>query len=461
MQTPASNTTFTDGQPGPWRSRIARLGLLGLLVFQLCGCRLSGGLDRAAIDPNSVPAPATEQARPALPRVAPDQRLPIAVDVPFPVSGAVPAGQEGIPLRQLTLETATRTAAEVSPLANALVAEGKISADPCCGQARPSGCLQCLLQLQANHERTRSAGQAAEAYWQLVETHLQMDLLNQSTAEIDRVARIVSKLRENDIDVDLDERELLRQQNLLEEKAIELHAGQRKLVDGLELLLDLHPQPDQTLWTSVPGLIRIDGVPDAESAVELAWQNRQDLAALHQLADCCGPESMEWLPALTQPLSPWLGLRSPLAKRRGLLAQRKLKQALQLEADCRCEQLPQLVALKRAAIRREVLQAVRDAEQHARLVEIKRSTLESLEQSLAAAEKAVDIKPLDFKTHFENKGRLLQVRSEWVHELLQFQIQRARLMAAQGLVAESHALPPETILAPSPTLNLEPAPAAR
>lgn len=368
----------------------------------------------------------TQPARNALSTLEFESRTPIQIGVGQPTSGLPLTVDEGL-IRNLTLGECQNLAFNSSALGNALNQESTLVNSQNCGTGETPRCVSRITCLQAEHERVKSAGQATEAFLNLVDVYLQHEILLESMEEVDRASSVLNKLKENEIEVDVDPRELDRQENMLEEKAAELLYAQQQATTGLSLLLNLNVDNTTPIWTQYENL-ETDPIPELQSAVDVAFENRKDLAALNELACCCGPEVMELIRSSTQTLHPLIGLKFGPKRKWNFLVQKELEQ----EACCRCEQIVDVVRAKKKLIRLEISQLVQSMNRRARLIYLKKSTVESLRKSLDEAEKAVDIKPLDFKTQTENKAAWLQARSELIHEIVALEIDRSKLTAAQG-----------------------------
>jgi len=367
-----------------------------------------------------------QPARNALSTLEFESRTPIQIGVGQPTSGLPLTVNDGS-IRNLTLGECQSLAFNSSALGNALSQEGKVVNSESCGSDETPGCVSRIICLQAEHERVKSSGQATEAFLNLVDVYLQHEILLESMEEVDRASSVLNKLKENEIEVDVDPRELDRQENMLEEKAAELLYAQQQATTGLSLLLNLNVDNTTPIWTQYENLETVP-IPELQSAVDVAFENRKDLAALNELACCCGPEVMELIRSSTQTLHPLIGLKFGPKRKWNFLVQKELEQ----EACCRCEQIVDVVQAKKKLIRLEVSQLVQSMNRRARLIYLKKSTVESLSKSLDEAEKAVEIKPLDFKTQIENKAAWLQARSELVHEIVALEIDRSKLTTAQG-----------------------------
>ena len=83
-------------------------------------------------------------------------------------------------------------------------------------------------------------------------------------------------------------------------------------------------------------------------------------------------------------------------------------------------------------IRNEVVQSLTQWREHEQLIELKRSAISSLEQSLARQEKLKDIETIRFDARVELEQQLQRERSNLVHELIAREISRIQFQQSLG-----------------------------
>ncbi len=343
------------------------------------------------------------------------------------VAGGSPVVEDfSTQIRTIDFAAVQSKAAENSALANAIVDERQ---KLCCNDNVPK-CLPTILDLQAQHERNQSAGQAGVAFLNLVQIYLQHDVLVASTKEVDRAAAIVKKLKDADVPLEFDDRRFEREHNKLEEKAVDLLYNQKRLTTGLSLLLDLDEKDVTPIWTEYQS----EGLPEPvelNSALETAWTNRTDLQALSLLADCCDADLLEIIRSSAKSLHPLLGLSM---KRKRLFRRLFSKVDETREACCRVDQVRALIEARKKLISQEISDLVFSMDKRRRLITLKKETINSLQKSITAAEKAAVIKPVDFETEMANKAKILETRSELISEVIGLEIDGLKLKQAQGLL---------------------------
>ena len=396
--------------------------LAGFIVCNL-GCQRNR--------PNfSAPVPSSTIAKTVnqLPTISIDSRQFISHTELQGIAGSPVVEDYSTVVRTVGFSEIQSMAADNSTIANAIDGERE---KLCCREDAPK-CLATILNLQAQHERNQSAGQAGEAFLNLVQVYLLHDVLLESTREVDRASKIVQKLKDNDVPIDFDERQLVRQENELEEKAAELLFNQKRLTTGLSLLMDLDVKDTTPIWT----VYQSQGLPptvDLQSALDTAWSNRADLQAMSLLTECCDADLLDIIRSSAKSLHPLLGLA--IKKKRWLRRPRLSKIEDTQEACCRVNQIKQLMEARKKLIAREIADLVFSMQKRRRLIGLKKETITSLEQSISSAEKAVEIKPIDLKTQLANRARVYEIRAELIREIIGLEIDSLKLKQAQGLLA--------------------------
>lgn len=380
------------------------------------------------------PAPVYHSAEPVsiqnqLASVSLAERTPISLsNLTREIGGTPLISGEPTTVRDLTPSQCESLAAASSRIANALQAEQNMIR---CNVNAPE-CVVQILRMQAIHQRNESAGQALEAYLNLVEIYLQHDLLNESTEQIDIAVEIVEKLRAADVDTGIDNRVFDRQQNELEEKAVELAFNQRRLTTGLELLLQLDRSNSNPIWTNYQADDSLVADQTVEQALATAWANRRDLQALRLLADCCDEKVLDLIRSSAKTLHPLLGLNFKVT--RLLPRPRLISREAQAECCSRRSQIQQVIDSRKQLIELEISELVQSIQKHKELIKLKQSTIKSLQDSIESAEKAAEVRPVDLEVQLKNKSQVLEQRSALIHERIALEIDRVKLKRAQGLL---------------------------
>lgn len=336
-------------------------------------------------------------------------------------------------LRDLTLQQCELLAARSSRPANQLLAEKTLL----CGNPSTPPIVIQLLDQQAIHERNQAAGQAMRAYLGLVEVYLQHELIIDSKEEIQSASETVNKLRESRVTVAMDDGEFQRRQLELDERAERARHQQVQLIAQLQKLLNLEgcvPSPIWTNFQSTPPITTLELCAE----LSVAFENRSDLAVVERLAS--GDDSkatLDWLRAAVGGISPLMGI---VASSKGLLRSRQTDRERTHEASQRQDQMSSVVQAKRDLIELEVSDAIDSITTRLRVIDLKQQTIASLEKSLATAEKAKDLIPVDLTADLDIRLKILAVRSELIHEIVEYETDLVRLRQSQGLLGRDTAL---------------------
>ena len=403
----------------------ARLLAALLACLFAAGCSIKVQVDchpdsssfcRAACDAASIPLDATPIA----------DRPPIELfELDNSVGGVPFSNADTTSVRVVNLAGCQSLAAANSATAQALQSHSRFLQRQEC----PPSCIINALNSQQSHERNLAAGRGSELFLNLVELHLQNELLANAVMDVERAGRILAKLQENDLARDFDQGNVDRQRLFIEEQRIQLTSRYLQASTGLESLLSIQTESMSPLWTDFQTTEPID-IPDVEQSIARALANRADLAALEEMYGCIDTLEIDALRGLSSGMSPLLGIGlTPKACLFKKLAKQRARDA---ESPSRREQICELIKLKRETIRNEVVQSLTQWREHEQLLELKRSTISSLEQSLARQEKLKDIETIRFDARVELEQQLQRERSNLVHELIAREISRIQFQQSLG-----------------------------
>jgi hypothetical protein len=370
-----------------------------------------------------------------LPVIDYHERGPIELfEIPEPIWGWPIADQQPERLRELTFENCARLARASSPVANQIETHRTWLASSC----ETPAVLLAAMECQAAHERNLHAATALEGYLNLVDIYAQQPIFEQAFAIFVDADASLRKLQSAGFGMESDPAELEREKIKLEQQVAELRYSQSRLQDGLEGLLHLAPQSGQPIWTRYVAreVGELGGIEDFDQAREVAFANRGDLQALMLLASDCSMISNETLTRLVASAQPMLGpglVKSAVARWWQCALKDELERLEAQESAARRRQLNQLIEAKRQMIAGEVQEILHSLRRHRELAELKHRELESLQDSIAAAEKAKDERPLDFAKYQQQRLRALELTGQIVHEVIAIDIDQIRLRRAQGL----------------------------
>lgn len=377
--------------------------------------------------PNVVHTPAAATSLPIIAYA--DRPVIILRGIDEPIAGAPVTSPQPESLRLLTCDECRRLGRANAPLANQLAQHRDWLASRL-GTQHP---LVIALAQREEYERAAHAAKAEETLLNLMQIYAVQPLLAESQSLLNESQAIVDKFRAAGVPISGDTAELDRQSIRLEQKVEELVYQQQRAVAGLEFLLHLTPDETRPIW----GTLENQPVAEPRSLEALLAEppSRGDLQAIETLAagaDQISPDDFTSLAAASQPL---LGA-APSIPTSAKFWQCALKQEIeclkQATAEHRRRQLSDLANLKRREIALEIGEAYHGLIRHQRVAELKLREIESLHDSLLAAEAAKDERPLDLAQHVENRLRLLQLAAELVAEQIQVEIYQRRLAAARG-----------------------------
>jgi hypothetical protein len=356
----------------------------------------------------------------------PIEGMPIAINPSIkPEAASIPPPT----LRDLTYQEMTRLAGEYAPLARRLEAYR----DWLCTLKRPQTAIINALTQQARFERSRHQLASQEAYLNLVNVHVKTPILNRTRLVLMESEEALNKLRDAGIDIPGDPQDLARRRLEVAENLVEVHFNQQRLNAGLESLLNLAPSDEVPIWTNFQASTKPQ-IPDAATAIETAYCQRGDLLALVALSEgshSLSPESLRGV----EPSNPLIGagidIPGPAKIWQCLLKNEIewLKKSAQAE---RKRQLETMIATKCEQIQLEVRQSLATVERHDSTLKIKLARVENLRQSMAAAERAVDLRPIDFTMRLQQRTDELRLISEVIDELIALEIEYARLQHTMG-----------------------------
>ncbi len=357
-----------------------------------------------------------------------ESRNPISLTQLLAQHGGLPfVDNSANTLLDLTLQHCELLAARSSRLANQLHAEKAIL---CRNPATPAVVLQMLDQ-QAAHERNQAAGQAMRAYLGLVEVYLQHELIVASKQEIQTTSETVNKLRESRVTVAIDDGEFQRRHLELDERAERARHQQFQLNSQLNKLLNLEECVPSPIWTNFQST-HSNAAFELCAELAVAFENRSDLAGVESLASADDSKALlDWLRTVVGGTSPLMGI---VASSKGFLRKRQTNSEREQEASQRQNQVSSSVEAKRELIELEVSDAIDSLVMRLRVIEMKQQATASLENTVATAEKAKDLFPVDLKTDLENRLKLLTLRSELIHEIVEYESDIVRLHQSQGLL---------------------------
>lgn len=371
----------------------------------------------------------------------PIEGFPIAVD-PSDRPQKAPVSPDR--LRNLKLAEARRLAYETAPIAERLESHRDWLKTL---KRTPPAILNAMTH-QARFERSKHRQLATEAYYNLVKVYTKPPILHRTDEVLQASEMALEKFREAGIEIPGDPQELQRRRVEITEQYAEVRFNQLRLNDALDSLLNLAPAPKEPLWTDFQASVHPPVQNESETVesetveseaveseaveletIELALSQRGDLQALEQLSCDSQTLSLDFLRG-SDAGSGLMGAgfeMPPAAK----FWQCRVKDEIErLKQSAQCErkrQLQMLVENKKEQIRLEVRQSLQAIEKHQASLKLKLIRLDNLRESMAAAEKAKDIRPVDFKSRLEQRTAEFKLISEIIDERIAIEIEHDKL----------------------------------
>jgi hypothetical protein len=331
----------------------------------------------------------------------------------------------------LTEADCPRLAARASILGNLLDQKAQApspSSNKCRLRAGNSSELSCVVLQQAAVEaRSRSAGDALEAFYRLIEAEQGHALLLLSMREVNE-----SLLRAGELEA----KGLPALVRVIRKKLTDLHSDEVRLRitilqlnTRLKVLLGLS-SGDYSLWP-MADLKVVPEEPDVDGAVADGLQHRPDLALLKTLAYYLDHDSLAVAGQALGAVSAFLGESSSPSCCASLLAR---------SDDCQTQwtqqQLQSLLAERQRQATEEIRQAVSVVVYRAQLVILARQEVEMEERQIRELEEKSE-KGLDAEEELSTaRLKLNEAQGELLHEVINWKIARAQLRQAQGRLLE-------------------------
>jgi hypothetical protein len=285
-----------------------------------------------------------------------------------------------------------------------------------------------VLEHAAEEARNRSAGEALEAFYRLVEAEGRLPLLLLGLKEVNdslkRAEELQAKGLRPPVEIAVIRKELID----LRSDEVNLRIAILQLNAKLKVLLGLSCG-DYSLWP-LADLKVVREVPDIDEAVEYGLHHRPDLALLEALAAGLDAHSLTLASQALGGLNPLLGEPSSscLASLLACLAGGKIQSAKQL--------VQTLLADRKRQATEEIRQAVGLVAYRVQLVILARQKVENEEGRIKELEEK-KAKGLEAEGELSTaRLNLYKAQGEQVREVVAWKIARAQLRQAQGRLLE-------------------------
>jgi outer membrane protein TolC len=286
-----------------------------------------------------------------------------------------------------------------------------------------------VLHHAADEARNRSAGDAMEAFYRLVEAEGRLPLLLHSQKEVNQSLRRAEELQAKGLPPPVEISVIRKQLTDLRSDEVNVRIAILQLNARLKALLGL-PCGDYSLWP----LANLKVVPeefDIHEAVDYGLHHRPDLALLEALADGLDTHSLALAGQVLGGVNPLLGGPSSSPSCASLLACLDGSKTQSAE-----QQVQTLLAERKRQATEEIRQAVRLVVYRVQLVILARQKVESEERRIKELEEK-KAKGLEAEGDLSTaRLNLYKAQGERLREVVNWEIARAQLRQAQGRLLE-------------------------
>lgn len=288
-----------------------------------------------------------------------------------------------------------------------------------------------LLVLRATHERNQAAGRALTAFWRLLEAEAGAQNLRVRVREVDAMLAELDRLRERGILPPVPRAEIEQQRLELWHKQVELLATLDQLNHNLQLLIGADLMENAHFWPEAA--LQVDGaVPNRDEAINVAFAQRADLAAIALAAGSSGEEQGEAARVLLSASGSGLGIAPPTPCCLSLLM---LMHAGDCAAPVRSQQLCDLLADRRRTARHEVAQAAFAIQVCGERIRLTKRRLELAQGHLRAVEEQREAIASPALAVLKARLTVLGVEQDLLHDVVEWKLAGVKLREAQGLLA--------------------------
>jgi hypothetical protein len=286
-----------------------------------------------------------------------------------------------------------------------------------------------VLQLAADEARIRSAGEAMESFYHLVEAEGRRPLLLLGLKEVNESLKRAEELQVKGLPSPVEISTIRKQLFDLRSDEVNLRIAILQLNARLKVLLGL-PSGDYSLWPQAD-LKVVSEETDINLAVDYGLHHRPDLALLESLADGLDSNSRTVASQALGVLSPLLSEPSSSHCFASLLACFDTSKGQSIQ-----QQLQTLLADRRRQATEEIRQAVELVAYRVQLVILARQKVENEEKRIKELEEK-KTKGLDAETDLSTAHlNLYKAQGEQLQAVVNWKIARAQLRQAQGRLLE-------------------------
>ena len=324
-------------------------------------------------------------------------------------------------------------AARASTLGNLLDLKSQTVFEKKCGcQFGPDGASEqslAVLKYAADEARSRSAGDAIEAFYRLTEAEGRLPLLLLSLKEVDESLKRAEELQAKGLRPPVEIAVIRKQLSDLRSDEVNLRIANLQLNARLKLLLGLS-SGDYRIWP-LADLKIVPDKPEVDEAINYGLHHRPDLALLEALAGSLDAGSLTLASQTLGGLNPLLGETSSSCCLASVLA------CLDGSKTQSAEQQVQLLLVDRQRqATEEIRQAAGLVVERVQLVILAQHKVEIEERRITELEEK-KAKGLDAEGELSAaRLNLYKAQGDRLREVVDWKIARARLRQAQGRLLE-------------------------
>jgi outer membrane protein TolC len=285
------------------------------------------------------------------------------------------------------------------------------------------------LRQAAGEARLRSAGDAMEAFYRLIEAEGRRDLLLLGLKEADESLLRARELQSQGLTTPVEISVIRKQLTDLRSDELKLRITILQLNARLKVLLGLSPG-DYALWP-MADLKVVPEETDTHQAVDYGMQHRPDLAFLWTLVCSLDSDSLAFASQALGAVSPLLGRNASCHCCASLLERNDCS-----PTEWARQQLQSLLAERQRQATEEIRQAVGVTAYRAQLVILARDNVEIEDRRVQELEEQQD-KGFDAEAELSvARLNLYKAQGEQLDAVVNWKIARAQLQQAQGQLLE-------------------------
>jgi outer membrane protein TolC len=307
-----------------------------------------------------------------------------------------------------------------------------------CGKKKDRAELQRAMSADlALEDQNRAAGTALELYYRLAEAEARADLLKASQDEVESALQQTRKIVEQNLRPRVELDTLLRQQLSLRSDEAQLQLSIDQANGELRQRLAVQVSPGcERIWPLGPFELNPEPV-DVDAAVSEGLALRPELVLLRRLLHDLDASTLPAARGVLQSINPLLGAdpRTQMSGPARLLSVFSLHSAKQKELAARRRQLEQYLHDREEAVAEEIRQAILTMAAHIRMGTLARERSQTWEKKVKEVRERSLQGLASFAEITATHVDWLKARGDVLHEVMAWNIARAKLKQAQGLLA--------------------------